>query len=562
MEALDAQGPYPEDPLLSTGELHGNIQDLREQLPDATRQQLTDDETVVKIRPVELLRPRNPRSALEVFLQLTRSVTLASIGENGPAIASLGSAEEADDVMQNRFVAPHIRDALITARTRERHLKDGHIIERLRFPQLMRATLLHTAEQGGIIEEQFDPHRPFRQERPGKAMLVNFSNRTPVGRKFSRYAGWGHPIYVSVDAAPLFIAETSNFIQEEEPGFLNEAYTARDGVEHPIGQFYDLAVERLLADLHESPQGFLEFQNRDPRPGMGMLNQAWADSAGAYVHKNGEWANHEHGIAAVEVQGYAYDALRKAAEIYREKFDEPDKAAQLEERARKLQQDFLKAFFVTDEQGTFAAMGRDYDPNGNSRNLEVRHANMGLLLESGILDGDEPEMVARREAIIQTLFSPDMLTKYGVRSLSQAEKAYRPGGDHVGSIWPHINESIARGLIKHGYFGLGYYLRMANMQIHLESHVLPEYIRGDSTEEVRDNPQMIVAINRKYAHRPFMFEVPGQRMQGWTAEAVLAAKYAYSGLRSSRRFRTHLPIEAADPTKRAFEKQLLERAPR
>jgi len=555
-DELDAMGPYPEEPLLSMEEID-DVRDLRHLLPEATQAQLAPDEIVVRVKDINLPERTVPPSTFKTFMKLARVATLAQMGDNGPAIAALGGEDESD-AAQNRFVAPHIRDAILTAKLRVRRRNtEGGIESRLRFPKLMRATLMHTAEEGGIIDEQFDPHRPFRQEKPGKAMLVNFGIRTPGGRKFSRYAGWGFPVFVSVDAAPLFISETADYVTEEEPGFLSEPYTARDGLEHPMGQFLDLAVERLLDDLNQSKDGFLEFKNLDPRDDKGMLNQAWADSAGAYVHKDGEWANHKDGIAAVEVQGYAYDALIKAAGLYREKFQEPDKAAILEQRAAKLKRDFLDKFFITDERGTYAAMGRDYDDAGRPRNLEVRHANMGLLLETGILDGDGPEIAAKRQAVIDTILSHGMLTKFGVRTLDKYEAAYRPGGDHVGQIWPHINEAIARGLIKHGYLGSGRYLRQANMEIYLESCATPEYIRGDSQETVMDNPQMIAVLNKKYSQRPFMFEIPGQRLQAWGNEAVLAAKYDYSGIKGTEQYRRRLPEVSPDPAIAAREAILL-----
>jgi hypothetical protein len=560
-QELEARGPYPEEPLLNMDEIEEVIDQTHLIRDPLTIDQLSPYETVVRVRDVDLPKASSPPSNLRTFMRLTGANKHTEIGDYGPAIAALGGEDESD-AAQNRFVAPHIRDSILQAILRVRRLNQaGETERRLRFPKLMRATLIHTAEEGGIVDEEFDPHRPFRQEKPGKAMLVNFGTETPGGRKFSRYAGWGFPIFVSVDAAPLFIRETVNYVNEEEPDFLTASYTARDGKEHPTGQFFDLAVERLLTDLSESKDGFLEFKNLDPRNDMGMLNQSWADSAGAYTHKNGEPANHSAGIAAVEVQGYVYDSLIGAAQMYREKFGEPDKAEALEKRAKKLQRDFLDRFFVTDERGTYAAMGRDYDEQGNPRNLEVRHINRGLLLESGILEGNNPEIVTKREAIIQTIFSPSMITKYGFNTLDREEVAHRPGGDHLGQIWPHVNEAARRGLAKHGYFGLAYYLAYANWLIYNESCATPEYIRGDSFEAVLDNPQMIVVLNQRLSQRPYMFEIPGQRLQGWSNAAVLAAKYDYSGIPGTKQYARRLPTEALDPRLREFEKSILESLP-
>ena len=526
---IDSMGAYPKNPLLSKEEL-GETQDLRYLIPEETQKQLTDDEQVVRVNDLNIQTRLKPPSNLRTLMALTGVTSLSEVGDHGPAIAALPGSKDISDAAQNRFIAPHIRDAILTAKLRMPTGIDNKPDRRLRFPKLMRATLLYTAEEGGIIEEQYHEDTPYRQERPGKAMLVNFGLKDPGGRKFSRYLGWGHPIYTSVDATPLFITETADYVRQEEPDFLEQRYMARDGQEHLLGQFFDASVDRIVEDLDSSKDGFLEFKNLDPRGGM--PNQSWSDSAGAYVHSNGEWANHNDGIAAVEVQGYAYDALMKAAVLYREKFNEPVKATRLEGRARQLQRDFLDKFFTSDKRGTYAVMGRDYDDNQNGRQLEVRHANMGLLLETGILDGDNPEIVSKREAIIDTLFSEGMITKYGIRTLDSHEAAYRPGGDHVGQIWPHINESIARGLIKYGYHQLANYLRRANLLIYRETNAMPEYIRGDSVAQVKENHQEIVVWNSRYK-RMYMFEIPGQRSQAWSNEAVLAAKYDYPNIKNT-----------------------------
>jgi hypothetical protein len=550
---IDKMGPYPDNPLLSIEEVdEANIADLRATLPDTIREQLSDDEIVVRINNVNVSKRPTAPSAIKILMALTGVTNLADIGQNGPSVAALPGSENILDAAQRRFMACHIRDAILTAklyrRTRD---TNGLITERLRFPRLMRSTLIYAAEQGGIMDEVYDPTRPYRQEKPGKVMLVNFGPKSPGGRKFSRYLGWGHPIYTSVDANPLFISNLADYITHEEPDFLSEQYIARDGEEHLMGQFFDLAVNRLLADISESKMGFLEFRNLDPREGHGMINQAWADSAGAYVHADGRWANHDRGIAAAEVQGYAFDALTKAAGIYRNHFREPDKAMILEERASKLREEFLNNFFVTDDRGTYVAMGRDYDENGQGRNLEVRHANMGLLLETGILDGDDPDSVFRRKAIIETLFADDLVTRYGFRSLSDREAAYRPGGDHVGQIWPHINESIARGLIKDGYHRLTRFIRRANWLIYAESHALPEYIRGDSDISVKINTYEIFVWNKRY-RRMYIFEIPGQTNQAWASAAVLAAKYHFESSDSSHTY---------DAPLSNFEERILTRLP-
>jgi len=54
-----------------------------------------------------------------------------------------------------------------------------------------------------------------------------------------------------------------------------------------------------------------------------------------------------------------------------------------------------------------------------------------------------------------------------------------------------------------------------------------------------------------------MFEIPGQRLQAWGNEAVLAAKYDYSGIKGTEQYRRRLPEVSPDPAIAAREAMLL-----
>src|SRR5256885_16853579 len=83
--------------------------------------------------------------------------------------------------------------------------------------------------------------------------------------------------------------------------------------------------------MDASPLGLVEFQRRNPQ---GIPFQVWKDSNTSYIHRDGTLANSNAAIAAVEVQGYAYDALLGAARLFETRAMEwRDRAQVLPERA-------------------------------------------------------------------------------------------------------------------------------------------------------------------------------------------------------------------------------------
>jgi len=73
------------------------------------------------------------------------------------------------------------------------------------------------------------------------------------------------------------------------------------------------AVDWVVAKMDGSPLGLVEFRRRNPD---GIPFQVWKDSGTSYIHLDGALANSAAAIAAVEVQGYAYDALLGAARLF------------------------------------------------------------------------------------------------------------------------------------------------------------------------------------------------------------------------------------------------------
>ena len=181
--------------------------------------------------------------------------------------------------------------------------------------------------------------------------------------------------------------------------------------------------------------GFLEYHAPHP---AGLENQSWKDSGDSQRFADGRLA--EPPIAPVEVQGYAYDARRRTAELARAVWGEPELAERLDADADLLARRFDEAFWVDGRQMYALAL------DGSKNRVDSLCSNIGHLLWSGIV----PE--GRRAAIATALTSEGLWSGWGIRTMGLAEAAYNPLSYHNGTVWPHDSALAAWGLARAGYW--------------------------------------------------------------------------------------------------------------
>lgn len=196
-------------------------------------------------------------------------------------------------------------------------------------------------------------------------------------------------------------------------------------------------LEKALTWIDEygdfDQDGFVEYLTRSEK---GLRNQGWKDSGDSMVYPNGSLV--EPPIALCEVQGYVYDALRRAADIY-EVWEQSDRANQLRSKADALYQRFNERFWMEDEG--FYCLGLD----NKKQQIQSISSNPGHLLWSGIVPKE------RADKLVKRLFQSDMWCGWGLRTLSAQNPAYNPISYQLGSVWPHDNSLIAAGLKRYGY---------------------------------------------------------------------------------------------------------------
>ena len=208
--------------------------------------------------------------------------------------------------------------------------------------------------------------------------------------------------------------------------------------------------------------------------------------------------------------------------------------------------------FWNEEHGGYFVLGTDRGSNGQLRQLAIKTSNMGHLLHSRFLQGNDEEVVHRREAVIRQLFSKEMFGVNGIMTLASDEIRYRPGAYHNGSVWPWDNYIIAQGLEMHGYYGLTDHLEQTLLGAIDSTHRFVEYLRGGDDPTYRLSTR-IVDVQDSINGRINRLEQPPQDMQAWTTAAVLSIKLD----RQRHRF-TRLAME---DRKRDLETFLLGRLP-
>jgi len=481
---------------------------------------LLPGESIIDIEKIPQSEPTRDPSALRELYRLARRDKL---GKFNPPWASLALENEKDESENlHLYEALFGRDSLRVA------------VDVLpAYPELTRATILALAGDQGVESNIY------REEEPGRIPHEVRDASDPIATRITKELGWQWPYYGSIDATPEYIRTIAQYCAEVPNGvsFLDEQFIHHQtGERVSVKDSFDQAVDWLVGRLDSNAEGLLEYKTAIPK---GIENQSWKDSWDSYFHKDGTMANHEQGIASIEVQRVAYDALLDAAELSQD----PAKEKEFLDRAEKLKSTILTEFWVDDDGGYFA-LGTDRDEAGALRKLKTKTSNMGHLLHSRLLTGDDPKLKKYREAIVRQVMSPAMRTNYGIRTLANDEVRYRPAAYHNGSIWLWDTHVIAQGLRNHGYNSLADTIDIGLLNTINESKAFPEYIRGDSIDEPLLNTEVVDIWDEAY-QRTNRLEQPPQMIQAWSVAAALSIK-----LRNGSR---HEPAEPIDE----FEREIL-----
>ena len=420
-------------------------------------------------------------------------------------------------------------------------------------PDVTRDIILTLARLQGTVDAPVGPDS--NEEERGKihhehrTLYVDGRRIPPASERLLRQlAGqWGGDetsltYYGSVDATPLFVRLVARYCATHGESILAETVTRRDGSEFTIRDSVLAAVEWIISKVDGSPLGFVEFQRRNPK---GIPFQVWKDSGTSYIHLDGALANSNAAITAIEVQGYAYDALLGAARLFEAR------AVEWRDRAQALRERVVRDLWMPG--AGYFAMGLDRDGGGRPRWIESIASNGALLLDTALFDG-LPAADLYLGGVVRRICSPDFVTEVGIRCRSASEAGLVDFQDYHGAwaVWMKETFDVARGLARQGLPKVARQIgiRLLNAVNVAGTHVEFLYVSPDQRVmydfRARDlrtaEPEVIVGTNQPEA--PIT----------WTVTAALALKW---WLGSNRGLHGVAGAPDGEPWRQALEAEVL-----
>ncbi|MCO1596026.1 amylo-alpha-1,6-glucosidase [Micromonospora sp. RHAY321] len=266
----------------------------------------------------------------------------------------------------------------------------------------------------------------------------------------------------------------------------------------PLLPHLETALRWLGEHADPDGDGLVEYVDTT---GHGLSNQGWKDSGDAVRFHDGSLATAP--IVLAEVQGYAHEAAVNGAALL-DAFGRPG-GDRWREHAAALARRFRESFWVDGRYGPQPALALDRD----KRPVDSLTSNIGHLLGTGLLTGDEEDQVAR-------LLTTDTLAGgFGLRTMSTDDAGFSPLSYHCGSIWTHDTAIVLAGLARAGHRDAALALAEGLLSAaEAFDYRLPELYGGD---------------DRSLVNRPVPYPA-ACRPQAWAATSAVLLLQAATGL--------------------------------
>lgn len=326
-------------------------------------------------------------------------------------------------------------------------------------------------------EEEAEPGKILHEMRRGEMATLK---EVPFGR-----------YYGAVDTTPLFIMLAGQYWERtQDYGFLQTIWPNILAALEWIERYGDMDGD-----------GFVEYEAKSKR---GLSQQGWKDSHDSISHADGSLA--EPPIALCEVQGYVYAAKRAAARLA-EALGNRTLGAKLVVESESLREKFERAFWCEELQSYALAL------DGEKKQCRVLASNAGHCLFTGIASA---EHAAR---VMTALMGEELFCGWGVRTLGSGEVRYNPMAYHNGSVWPHDNAIIARGLARYNFYSEALKITYGMLEAcgYMDHCRLPELFCG---------------FHRRKAEAPTLYPVACSP-QAWASGAVFMMLEAQLGVEIS-----------------------------
>ena len=252
---------------------------------------------------------------------------------------------------------------------------------------------------------------------------------------------WGFPYYGSVDSTLLFIIIAGEYFQQTK----DETF---------LLQIWDnilAAFEWIRGYGDKDEDGYVEYERKNP---YGLFHQGWKDGFKDHLKIKPP-------VAIVEAQGYVYAAYQNVIFLDRE-LGKNYVSKEALARSGVLKKKFNEDFWM--EKENCFAMALD----GEKRQKGVVTSNSGHLLFTRIVVQD------KIKSLVSRLFHSDLWTPYGIRNHSAKDSDFDTYSYHRGSVWPHDNWIIYKGLRKLGFDLHADQIKKALLQAFMKLGKIPE----------------------------------------------------------------------------------------
>jgi glycogen debranching enzyme len=284
---------------------------------------------------------------------------------------------------------------------------------------------------------------------------------------------WNFPYYGSIDSTPLFIIIASEYFQRTmDMTFLSQIWSNI------------LAAFRWVRDYGDKDEDcYVEYKRRNP---YGLFHQGWKDGSKDHLKIKPP-------VAIVEVQGYIYAAYQRLIFLDRG-LDKNIVSKEAFARSEALKKKFNEDFWM--EKENYFALALD----GEKRQRNVVTSNPGHLLFTGII------IQEKIKPLVSRLFQSDLWTPYGIRSHSAKDSDFDPYSYHKGSVWPHDNWIIYKGL------------RSLRFDLHAD-RIKNALLRAFG--ELGKIPELYAVVNDKIVDLSQMESVLANPLQAWSSAGLL-----------------------------------------
>jgi len=275
---------------------------------------------------------------------------------------------------------------------------------------------------------------------------------------------WDFPYYGSVDSTPLFIILAGKYFQQtSDRTFLFKNWSN-------ITAAFDWIINHGDVD----GDGYVEYERMNPH---GLFHQGWRDGAKDHLKIKPP-------IAIVEAQGYVYAAYQSIITLARN-IGKNSISKEAMARAEVLRKKSNKDFWM--ERENYFALALD----GEKRQRKAIASNPGHLLFTRIVAEDKVK------PLISRLFQQDLWTPYGIRNHSSKDPDFNPYSYHCGSIWPHDNWIIYKGLEVLGFNRYADQIKEALLRVYRELGKIPELyaVVGGKIVDLSESPMGGVSAN-------------------------------------------------------------------